>query len=483
MVDVQVSKTMERLCVALVGPLAAVFVFAAQVSAQSIATYQVTVSNSWSQASHEAWAPPFSSVESAHFSHLGGGTHNSSLSIWQDGGLSSPGMVRMQESGWIDHFDPEVVDLKSEFDQHLADGTAYSFLNYPRYFFPLEPPGTVSLDVSSTHPLVTLVSMLGPSPDWFVGVSGLNMLEAGEWRQEITVDLFTYDGGTRSNDETFLCCRNGPLEAPQKPISLFADTPNADDPYRTALTSAQIGTFKFELQSVQQGVTKLRAGDADRDHDFDQLDIVQVQIASKYLSGQPATWGEGDWNGAPGGSADEPPLGDGQFDQFDIIAALKTGTYLTGSYAAGTADANTSDGRTSAIYNSATGEFSVDTPASIQLTSINIDSAAGIFTCADARNLGGSFDIDSDDNIFKSTFGGSFGSVRFGNVAQTGLSEAFVLGDLTIVGSLRGGGDLGEVDLIYVPEPCSAASALLAIVCCSLARSGTFCERHADNAG
>ena len=40
-------------------------------------------------------------------------------------------------------------------------------------------------------------------------------------------------------------------------------------------------------------------------------------------------------------------------------------------------------------------------------------------------------------------------------MAQAGLSEEFVLGDLTVVGSLAGGGDLGSVDLVYVPEPTS----------------------------
>ena len=81
----------------------------------------------------------------------------------------------------------------------------------------------------------------------------------------------------------------------------------------------------------------------------------------------------------------------------------------------------------------------------------------------DARdqNLGGSFDNDADNNIFKATFGSSFGSLSFGNVAQAGLSEDFVLGDLTVVGSLAGGGDLGAVDLIYVPEP--SALVLLAL--------------------
>jgi hypothetical protein len=51
----------------------------------------------------------------------------------------------------------------------------------------------------------------------------------------------------------------------------------------------------------------LQAGDADQDYDFDQLDLVKVLTAAKYLTGQPATWGEGDWDGAPGGYQGNPP--------------------------------------------------------------------------------------------------------------------------------------------------------------------------------
>ena len=100
------------------------------------------------------------------------------------------------------------------------------------------------------------------------------------------------------------------------------------------------------------------------------------------------------------------------------------------------------------------------------MTSINIDSAAGIFTGDPCANLGGSFDNcggpNNNNNIFKATFGSSFGSLSFGNVAQTGLTEDFVANDLTVVGSLAGGGDLGAVDLIYVPEP---STFVLAVMC------------------
>jgi hypothetical protein len=210
---------------------------------------------------------------------------------------------------------------------------------------------------------------------------------------------------------------------------------------------------QIKLLGLLPELTMLKAGDADQDLDFDQLDLVRVQVAAKYLTGHVATWGQGDWNGAPGGSQGNPPAGDGLFNQLDIVAAQQAASYLAGPYAGVRPNGRAGDGQTSVVYNPTTGEVAVDAPAGTQLTSINIDSAAGIFTASPAQNLSGSFDNDSDANIFKATFGSSFGSLSFGNVAQAGLSEQFVLGDLTVVGSLAGGGGLGDVDLVYVPEP------------------------------
>ena len=45
---------------------------------------------------------------------------------------------------------------------------------------------------------------------------------------------------------------------------------------------------------------ELMAGDANQDLSFDQLDLVQVLQAGKYLTRESATWGEGDWNGRRG---------------------------------------------------------------------------------------------------------------------------------------------------------------------------------------
>lgn len=208
----------------------------------------------------------------------------------------------------------------------------------------------------------------------------------------------------------------------------------------------------------------LRPGDADQDLDFDQLDLVQVQIAAKYLSGQPATWGEGDWDGGPGGEVGNPPAGNGLFDQMDIIAALTADVYLTGPYGALAAGpGRAGDDQTSLVYDAGTGELSVDAPAGKQLTSINITSADSKLVGDKPAVLDGSFDNFAADNVFKATFGSSFGSISFGNVLPAGLSEADVTSDLSVVGSLAGGGDLGDVDLVYVPEPLGLATALLGI--------------------
>ena len=146
--------------------------------------------------------------------------------------------------------------------------------------------------------------------------------------------------------------------------------------FNRAITEQEVGLLYNLVEP--NAPPELQAGDSDRDLDFDQLDLVLVQQGGKYLTGQAATWGEGDWNGAPGGSADTPPTGDGLFNQLDIIAALNAGKYLQGPYAAiANANGARGDGQTSIVYYPQTGEVAVDAPAGKELTSVNIESASG----------------------------------------------------------------------------------------------------------
>jgi MYXO-CTERM domain-containing protein len=101
---------------------------------------------------------------------------------------------------------------------------------------------------------------------------------------------------------------------------------------------------------------------------------------------------------------------------------------------------------------------------STNLTSINIDSASKLFTGGRPAILDGSFDNFDAGNIFKATFGSEFGDSSFGPVLPVGLTPDELVADLTVVGSLAGGGALGDVDLGCMPEPSSHLLALLGII-------------------
>jgi hypothetical protein len=55
-------------------------------------------------------------------------------------------------------------------------------------------PGGVALTfpqaMSRDFPLVTLVSMIAPSPDWFAGVDSLSMITNGNWATNLVATLY-----------------------------------------------------------------------------------------------------------------------------------------------------------------------------------------------------------------------------------------------------------------------------------------------------
>jgi hypothetical protein len=184
------------------------------------ATYQFIVDNTWSEITHPDAYP---GIIDPHFSHIGGSSHNDQITFWEPNTLSSPGIIRMQEWGAIDFLTDEIEDA-------IAAGTAYNLYSF-KIWFPAPSETYLTIEVSDTHPLVTLVTMLGPSPDWFVGVSNLPLWENGEWVDEVVIPLFPYDGGTREN---IIFQLFGPETIPQEPIQLITTPP---------LGSRQMGSF------------------------------------------------------------------------------------------------------------------------------------------------------------------------------------------------------------------------------------------------
>lgn len=155
------------------------------VLAQSTATYRVTFESTWSAATHPEDFPP-----NPHFSGLIGAAHDGTASLWTLGGLASPGIESMAETG-------SKTQLTNEVNGLIGEGKALAVLSGGGIG---NSPGSVSLtfDVTEEYPLVSLVSMLAPSPDWFVGTDGLDLFEGGAWTPKLMVDLYVYDAGTDS---------------------------------------------------------------------------------------------------------------------------------------------------------------------------------------------------------------------------------------------------------------------------------------------
>ena len=103
----------------------------------------------------------------------------------------------------------------------------------------LDPtPGSTSFtfDIDENHPLVTLVTMIAPSPDWFVGVAGVNLFEGGDWVSTATFMLTPWDAGTDTGS-TYVS--EDQATEPPANISAISGGP---------LSSQSLGTFTFEKQ-------------------------------------------------------------------------------------------------------------------------------------------------------------------------------------------------------------------------------------------
>ncbi len=153
------------------------------------ARYKLTFNAIWSAQTHPNEFP-----SSAHFSGLIGMTHNGNTMLFAKGEFASDGIKNMAETGGKNPLEAEIQNFISNGSGNiLISGAGVN-----------SSPGEVSLefDIASSHSLVSVVSMLAPSPDWFIAVSSVNLIENNEWvNKTITVEI--YNAGT-DNGSTFL---------------------------------------------------------------------------------------------------------------------------------------------------------------------------------------------------------------------------------------------------------------------------------------
>ena len=153
----------------------------------------------------------------AHFSRLIGWSHDAEQTFFKTGTQASAGIKNMAETGGTSPLSTELnelVEAKQGLNYFIAGGLG---------------SGTgeivLTVEVTEEFPAVTLATMVAPSPDWYITVVNINLVENNLFVSEKTVEAYVYDAGT-DNGTTFKSPNQ--TSDPQQPIILFVDAPLGD---------------------------------------------------------------------------------------------------------------------------------------------------------------------------------------------------------------------------------------------------------------
>ena len=128
----------------------------------------------------------------AHFSPFVAWTHTQDNVVFEVGGVASEGMKLMAETGGTDL-------LKQELDALKAQGSVGEYVIGELIYSPAQLER--ELRITQDHRYVSVVSMIAPSPDWFVAVQGINAFQDRQWTDYSDIPLNVYDAGTDSGEE------------------------------------------------------------------------------------------------------------------------------------------------------------------------------------------------------------------------------------------------------------------------------------------
>ncbi len=168
----------------------------------SEARYTITITGKWA-------LPEFTVPPGAHYTTFIGMVHNSNASLWQAGSLASPGTEMLAETGGGG-------PILAEIDSMIAARNALSLLLFVAP--PVSGTRVANIYCNSNYPRVSFASMLGPTPDWFVGVSGVNLFTNNKWVTDTIIHLYAYDAGTEDGD---IFGYNNPPSVPQQTIHVL----------------------------------------------------------------------------------------------------------------------------------------------------------------------------------------------------------------------------------------------------------------------
>ena len=150
------------------------------------ATYEITITRSWSEATHALDWPGVT----AHFTGGIGATHDAAYAMFGAGKIATPGLEMLSQKGTATPFDQELAAAQVRGNVGAIFTTSAI----------RTVGGTTSVQVRATDkfPILSFAMMVAPSPDWFTGVPSRALKRDGKWIDAETVTLYAWDSGTNN---------------------------------------------------------------------------------------------------------------------------------------------------------------------------------------------------------------------------------------------------------------------------------------------
>ncbi|XP_019375080.1 PREDICTED: spondin-1 [Gavialis gangeticus] len=155
------------------------------------AKYRLTFYGNWSEKTHPKDFPR----RTNHWSAIIGSSHSKNYILWEYGGYASEGVKQVAELGSPVKMEEEIRQQSDEVLTVIkakAQWPAWQPVN-------IRAAPSAEFSVDRHRHLMSFLTMLGPSPDWNVGLSAEDLCtkDCG-WVQKVVQDLIPWDAGTDS---------------------------------------------------------------------------------------------------------------------------------------------------------------------------------------------------------------------------------------------------------------------------------------------
>lgn len=191
----------------------------------SEAFYKMQVTMHWT-------TPAFTVPGGAHVTSLIGMTHARDTFLWKENMLATQGLEDVAEVG-------NTTKMNAEMDGIIARMRS-------NFKFQIPAPANngmveTTVQLSTAYPEISFASMVAPSPDWFLGISNVSLMQNNIWLDSLILPIKVYDAGTEEGNVFNL---NNPATVPAQPVKILTPV-NGSVLANGNSTIAPIATVRF----------------------------------------------------------------------------------------------------------------------------------------------------------------------------------------------------------------------------------------------